>query len=153
MIRSRALVAGALMTLAPIAGLTVPAQAGEDRRFAIVEDIDFDADRFAFTALPPLCPAGTFTDDVTFIDSTDTYVKLDITSVYSCADGSGSFNARKRIKITFVAETTSFATGTVKLGRGTGKYRGLEGVGVNSGTTIGADGQAATTGKLTGHPR
>ena len=150
MIRSRALVAAALVTLMPVIGLSAPAQAGADRRFAIVEDIDFDAGRFAFTAIPPLCPAGTFTDDATFIDSTDTYIRFDITSVYSCSDGSGSFNARKRIKITFVGETTSFATGTVRLKGGSGKYRNLRGVGTNSGTTIGGNAQAATTGKLNG---
>ena len=95
MTRPRALVCGVLLALTPLAVLAAPAQAADHGKvhgkFALVERIDFNQNPAVaeFTALPPLCAAGTFTDDVQVVKSTDAFLRLNIDTVYTCADGTG----------------------------------------------------------------
>lgn len=155
MIRPRVLVPGILLALAPLAVLAAPAHAADHGKFAVVERIDFTQDPVVatFTALPPLCPEGTFVDDVSVVDEGDTFLKLDIDSVFTCADGSGTFNAKKRITITFVSENSSFSTGRVRLTGGTGRYARLRGVGTDNGVAVDGIGHGALTGTLKRGPR
>jgi hypothetical protein len=116
------------------------AQAAEQEPFTIIEQIDFDAGTATFTATEPLCPSGTFEDDV----STAAFAHSDqarsggfnllIRTTYTCADGSGTFDMLKHVFITFTGEDSSTNFGPVQILGGTGDFEGIVGHGVDSGT-------------------
>jgi non-ribosomal peptide synthetase component E (peptide arylation enzyme) len=145
-------VAGAVALLAPL-GAAASAQAAEQVPFTITEQINFATGVTTFTATGPLCPSGTFADDVKIvapnpessgIDSSGTFNLL-IRTVYTCDDGSGTFNALKHVFITFT-ENGFTNTGPIQLLGGTGAFTDLGGHGVNNGTTSGDTGVGQISG-------
>ena len=78
------------------------------------------------------------------IDSSGT-LNLLIRTVYTCADGSGTFNALKHVFITFT-ENGFTNTGPIQLLGGTGSHTGLGGHGVNNGTRTGDTGVGQISG-------
>lgn len=142
-----------LASLASLAG-SGTAQAAGTTPFTITESVDFTgAGNNTFTATGSLCPAGTFEDDVQTVaaggagpDHSGGF-NLVIRTVYTCADGSGSFFALKHVRITFT-DTGSTNTGPIQLLGGTGDYTGLTGNGVDDGTASGDTGVGLITGFL-----
>jgi hypothetical protein len=152
------LVAAAVALFAPLGvlaplGVAVPAQAAEQVPFTITEQINFATGVTTFTATGPLCPSGTFADDVKVfapnpessgIDSSGTFNLL-IRTVYTCDDGSGTFNAVKHVFLTFT-DNGFTSTGPIQLLGGTGAFTDLAGHGVDNGTTIGDTGVGDISG-------
>jgi len=139
---------GRIMKLGALSlGLLVPigapaaAQAAEPVPFTITEEVNFVTGVFTFTATGPLCPSGTFVDDVKVFapnpESSGIGAKgganLLIRTVYSCDDGSGTFNALKHVFLTFTDDGV-LNTGPTQLQGGTGAYTGLVGHGVDIGS-------------------
>jgi hypothetical protein len=147
---SLAAAVGAVALLAPL-GAATSAQAAGPMPFTITEQINSDVTTFTATDL--LCPSGTFADDVKVfapnpessgIDSSGT-LNLLIRTVYTCDDGSGTFNAVKHVFITFT-ENGFTNTGPIQLLGGTGAYTGLSGHGVDNGTRTGDTGVGTISG-------
>lgn len=127
----------ALVLLVPLLPAAT-AHAAAPAPFTITEHIDLTTDpsTWTFTATGPLCPSGSFTDDA-FVGAGHpnppgvfNAVSHD---VYTCADGSGTFNATKLSHIT-VGDTGQTNAGQIQLLGGTGDYTSLVGHGVNDGT-------------------
>jgi hypothetical protein len=142
----------ALGLLVPL-GAAAPAQAAEPVPFTITEQLNFATGVFTFTATGPLCPSGTFADDVRVfapnpessgIESSGGFNLL-IRTVYTCDDGSGTFNALKHVFITF-SDDGFTNTGPIQLLGGTGAYAELVGHGVDNGTTSGDTGVGQISG-------
>jgi hypothetical protein len=139
--------AAVAVLLALVAGVA-SARAAELVPFTITEQINFDTGEFTFTATGPLCPSGTFEDTVaTVADGQSGQPKLNliITTVYTCDDGSGSFDMLKHVFLTFNPDGST-NTGPVQILGGTGAYAGLIGHGVDNGTTTGPIGVGEITG-------
>jgi hypothetical protein len=117
------------LVLAPL-GVTPPAGAAAAQHFTITEALDFQNDSYTFTATGPLCPSGTFEDDVTKTTGfqSQKHVVLFIDTVYTCDDGSGTFTMHKHVDFWFSKEGLP-SNGPVKLTGGTGDYEGLAGHG------------------------
>ena len=114
------------------------AEAAPPEPFTITETIDGIGREFTFTATGTLCPAGTFEDVVESIGGNpDKTGKLNILvrTVYTCDDGSGTFNAQKHFFITVNEDGSITNTGPVTLHGGTGDYTGLSGHGTLVGAT------------------
>jgi hypothetical protein len=133
--------AGALLPL------TAPAaHAAPPEPFTIIESIDFNSQEppTFTTTTGPLCASGTF-EDVVVSDRVrghpDTSGKFNllIRTVYTCDDGSGTFDAQKHVFITLNEDGSSTNTGPITLHGGTGDYTRLSGHGVDEGTAS-ADG-------------
>lgn len=127
-----------------------PAPAAAPTPFTILELVDFSgAGPNTFTATGPLCPSGTFTDEVHNFapgsGSSSGGLNLQIRSVYTCDDGSGTFNALKNIRITFTEDGTT-NTGPILLHGGTGSYQNLSGHGVDDGVASGDTGVGTIAG-------
>jgi hypothetical protein len=145
-------VAGAVALLAPLAG-TASAQAAEQVPFTITEQINFATGVTTFTATGPLCPSGTFADDVKVTApnpgspgfGTSGGFNLLIRTVYTCNDGSGTFNAVKHVFITFTDDGFT-NTGPFQLLGGTGAFTDLIGHGVDNGVTSGNTGVGQISG-------
>ena len=146
------LVAIPLLAAIPLAGIAlagVPAQAAEQVPFTITEQVS----SATFTATGPLCPSGTFADDVKVIAPTpgspgfgqSVGFNLLIRTVYTCSDGSGTFNAMKHVFITFTDDGFT-NTGPFQLLGGTGAFTGLTGHGVDNGVTSGNTGVGQISG-------
>jgi hypothetical protein len=132
-----------------LVGAVAPAQAAEQVPFTITEQINFDTGDFTFTATGPLCPSGTFEDTVAVAaggQSGKPNVNLLITTVYTCDDGSGTFDMLKHVFLAFNEDGSSTNTGPVQILGGTGAYADLIGHGVDNGTTIGPIGVGQITG-------
>ena len=134
--------AGMFMAAGALLTLTAPAaHAAPPEPFTITETIDFNSQEPpTFTATGPLCASGTFEDVVVgdrFRGNPDTTGKFNllIRTVFTCADGSGTFNAQKHVFVTLNADESSTNTGPITLHGGTGDYTGLSGHGVDNGTT------------------
>jgi hypothetical protein len=140
----------ALGLLIPL-GAAASAQAAEPVPFTITEQINFATGVFTFTATGPLCPSGTFVDDVkVFAPGEETQgaegeLNLLIRTVYTCDDGSGTFNALKHVFITFTDDSLT-NTGPIQLLGGTGAYTELVGHGVDNGTASGDTGVGQISG-------
>jgi hypothetical protein len=141
-----------LGALAPLA-VAAPAQAAVLVPFTITEQINFVTGATTFTATGPLCPSGTFADDVKVFapspgspgsDSSGGFNLL-IRTVYTCGDGSGTFNAVKHVFITFTDDGFT-NTGPIQLLGGTGAFTDLAGHGVDNGVTIGNTGVGQISG-------
>jgi hypothetical protein len=142
------LLVAATGVLFALVGAVAPAQAAEQVPFTITEQINFETGDFAFTTTGPLCPSGTFEDTVaTVADGQSGQPKLNlvITTVYTCDDGSGTFDMLKHVFLAF-NEDGSTSTGPVQILGGTGAYAGLIGHGVDNGTAIGPIGVGQITG-------
>ena len=121
--------------------------------FTITEQVNFATGFNTFTATGPLCPSGTFVDDVTtFAPNPSSSVigasggfNLVIHTVYTCDDGSGTFNALKELIGTISGPDTVTATGPIQLLRGTGAFTDLRGHGVDTGSIDFAAGTATGT--------
>jgi hypothetical protein len=74
-----------------------------------------------------------------------------IRTVYTCDDGSGTFNALKHVFITFT-DDGSTNTGPIQLLGGTGAYTELVGHGVDNGTTVGDTGVGQISGFIVQGP-
>jgi hypothetical protein len=109
--------------------------------FTITEHSNPAIGEATFTATGPLCPSGTFVDDVTVVAPNPESAGIDasggvnllIRTVYTCDDGTGSFNALKNDFLTFT-EDGATGTGPIHLLGGTGAYTGLVGHGVDIGS-------------------
>src|SRR5215469_15879095 len=98
-------VAGAVALLAPL-GAAASAQAAGQLPFTINEQIILGPNGpvlETFTATGPLCPSGTFVDTVQTGPGPGRgpdhsgKLQLIVRSVYTCDDGSGTFNAQKEL--------------------------------------------------------
>jgi len=139
-----------LGVLAPF-GATASAQAAKQVPFTINEQITLGPNGpvlATFTATGPLCPSGTFVDTVLNPPPPDQARKftLIVRSVYTCDDGSGTFNALKELVGTLGPDDTVTSTGPIQLLGGTGAFTDLLGHGVDTGTIIGDTATAADSG-------
>jgi hypothetical protein len=139
----------ALGAVALALGAAAPAHAGpaSGTPLLIHEQLDFGAQSFTFTASDPLCPAGTFSDDVVdgrSLDRNGTVYQLTIDTVYTCDDGSGTFSAQKVIVLRGRSDGSARSSGTFRLTGGTGDYSGISGQGTDVGGTN-ADGVGGST--------
>jgi hypothetical protein len=142
------LVAVTAAGLVVVAGGVAPASAAEQLPFTITEQINFETGDFDFTTTGPLCPSGTFEDTVATVGgghSGQPKIELLITTVYTCDDGSGTFDMLKHVFIEF-SDDSSTSTGPVQILGGTGAYAGLVGHGVDNGTSTGPIGVGQITG-------
>ena len=139
------------VTVVAIVGLAASgsASAAEQVPFTITEQVNFATGVNTFTATGPLCPSGTFVDTVvTFADgqSGQPKVNLRITTVYTCDDGSGTFDMLKHVFVVGNPDGSFSNTGPVQILGGTGAYAGLIGHGVDTGTGSGD----TAVGQITG---
>jgi hypothetical protein len=138
---SLAAAAGAVALLAPL-GAATSAQAAAPVPFTITEHLNGATGESTFTATGPLCPSGTFTSDLKVFAPPPGSPAIDASgggniqggSVYTCDDGSGTFNARKHVFITFT-DNGFTNTGPIQLVGGTGAFTNLTGHGVDIGST------------------
>lgn len=140
-----AAVAGLLASVA----VAAPARAASHVPFTITEQVDFaPGGTNTFTATGPLCPSGTFVD--TLIASGDVKSPTKgiaiLRTVYTCANGSGTFNMLKHVFITVTGPNSFVNTGPVQLLGGTGAYTSLMGHGIDNGATTGTAGVGRITG-------
>jgi hypothetical protein len=146
---SLAAAAGAVALLAPL-GAAAPAQAAGPVPFTINEQITLgpggpETETFTVTQ-GPLCRSGTFVDTVLNPPPPDQAgkVTLIVRSVYTCADGSGTFNAMKELVGTPGPDGIT-STGPIQLRGGTGAFTDLLGHGVDTGSIDFATGTATAT--------
>lgn len=145
-------ISAAVMGLLALFAIAQPAHAAENVSFTINEQIDFEAGEVTFNATEPLCPSGTFEDDVrvaAFAHSEQARsggFNLLIRSTFTCDDRSGTFDMLKHVFITFGEEDDSTSTGPVQIIGGTGDYEGIIGHGVDVGTSDGPTGIGTITG-------
>lgn len=132
-----------------LAVLTPAAHASALTPFTITESVDFAGGHNTFTATGPLCPSGTFSDDVRVVTSGGRSGGFNVLvrTVYTCADGSGDFYAQKNIFVTFT-DTGFTNTGPINLSGGTGRYTSLSGHGVDNGVRVGDHGVGSIFGVL-----
>ena len=149
-------IAGAVALLAPL-GAAASAQAAEQLPFTINEQITLSDGvpvLEAFTSSDPLCPSGTFVDTVQAgpgpgrgLDHSGQF-QLIVRSVYTCDDGSGTFNALKELVGT-VGPDALTSTGPIQLLGGTGAFTNLIGHGVDTGSITGDTAAATDSGVVT----
>jgi hypothetical protein len=137
-------------TLLAIVGLVASgsATAADQVPFTISEQINFATGDFTFTSTGPLCASGTFADSVQAVGSGPNApgANLLITTVYTCDDGSGTFDMLKHVFLTFNPDGSATNTGPVQLLGGTGAYANLIGHGVDNGSNNGVTGGGQITG-------
>lgn len=137
MARKSSIIIAAFVALMPVVG-TEPSFAATQVPFTITEtNIQFveGSDSGDFTATGPLCPTGRFLDTYRALAGSNGQrgvVTVLTETVYTCADGSGTFNMQKHIRL--VADPAGVDnTGPVSFQGGTGAYAGLTGHGVDTG--------------------
>ena len=139
----------ALLAVASAVSFAGVAQ-GAQTPFTITDTINFGTGARAFTATGPLCASGTYADDIVadrpFPHSNGAIVV--IRTVFTCADGSGTFNGLKRFRVAFVNDTSFTFTGRLKLKGGTGAYTRMRGHGNVVGAAVNDVGGGFTTGVL-----
>ena len=137
-------VAGAVALLAPL-GAAASAQAAASVPFTIDEQVTLGPDGLpvlqTFTATGPLCPEGKYVDTIQATQPERAQgpghsgqLTLILRSVYTCDDGSGTFNALKELIVTFTGPDTATAIGPIQLLGGTGAFTDLRGHGVDTGS-------------------
>jgi hypothetical protein len=155
MMKINKLAATCIAAGALLASTAPAAHAAPPEPFTITENIDFNVEEPpTFTATGALCASGTFEDVVVgdrlrgHPDTTGKFNLL-IRTVFTCDDGSGTFNAQKHVFITLNEDGSSTNTGPITLRGGTGDYTGLSGHGVDNGaTTAGGIGVGEISGVL-----
>src|SRR4051794_13610558 len=105
--RATAILALTIAVALPLAG----AAQGAQTPFTITDTIDFRTDATTFITTGPLCASGTYTDDVGPFatpaepsiphSSNNNHANVIIRTVFTCADGSGTFNALKHFRLAF----------------------------------------------------
>jgi hypothetical protein len=110
--------AGAFVAAGALLAVTAPAaHAAPPESFTITETIDFNSpEPPTFTATGPLCPAGTFEDDVIAIGGgrgPNSKINFQLRTVYTCDDGSGTFFAQKHVLVTENEDGSSSNTGPI----------------------------------------
>src|SRR5262249_36619140 len=136
--------AGAVALLAPL-GAAASAQAAAPVPFTIDEQVTLGPDGLpvlqTFTATGPLCPEGEYVDTIQATQPERAQgpghsgrLTLILRSVYTCEDGSGTFNALKELIVTFTGPDTATAIGPIQLLGGTGAFTDLRGHGVDTGS-------------------
>lgn len=146
----RTLIVLGLLTAFALAAAST-AHAAQPVPYTITEEIDFANGVFDFTATGPLCPSGTFEDTVVAVGiahNDPSGLNVLIRTVYTCDDGSGTFNAIKHVFIEFTGGTSSTNTGPIELQGGTGAYTNLSGQGIDSGSSVDDLGTGNITGVL-----
>lgn len=145
---------GTIAVSGVLVGLTAPAaEAAPPEPFTITETLDLregGVDTFTATG-GALCGSGTFVDQVVvFAGRPDTSGRrnLQIRTVYTCDDGSGSFFAQKLVPLIF-NEGGATNSGPTTLKGGTGDYTRLSGHGLNVGRTVGEQSFGDISGVLT----
>jgi len=136
-------VAGAVALLAPL-GAAASAQAAGQLPFTITEQITLGPNGpvvEVFETTGPLCPSGSFADTVV----ANTSKVLVVRSLYTCDDGSGTFNAITELRSNPGPDDTGTSTGTVQLLGGTGAFTNLIGHGSVTGFINFATGTAGAT--------
>jgi hypothetical protein len=105
--------------------------------FTITDTVDFNTGARYFTTTGPLCASGTYADDFvvreprSINERTGGQILL-INTVLTCDDGSGTFNAVKRLRLRFTP--TGFTVfGPFEIHGGTGAYAGINGHGMLDG--------------------
>jgi hypothetical protein len=133
--------AGTFVAAGALLAFTAPAaHAAAPEPFIINEDLDFVNEVFTFTTPPdgPLCPSGTFADEVKAVGGVNvpTLPKANILieTVYTCDDGSGTFFAQKHVFLIINEDGSQTNTGPISFKGGTGDYAGLSGHGVDTGS-------------------
>src|SRR4051794_14893141 len=148
------------MALLAIAGtfcLAGVAHAGQTP-FTITDTIDFRTGATGFTTTGPLCSSGTYADDIRAFGApaapsvphslTNNGANVIIRTVFTCADGSGTFNGLKHFQLVFSSDTSFTTKGQLELHGGTGAYVGLSGHGSVAGAVVNEVGGGFTTGVL-----
>jgi hypothetical protein len=137
-------------TVVAIVGLAASgsANAAEQVPFTITEQVNFANPVNTFTATGPLCPSGTFVDTVATFGGQPGHpkVNLRVTTVYTCDDGSGTFNMLKHVFVVGNPDGSFSNTGPAQILGGTGAYAGLIGHGVDNGSGSGD----TAVGQITG---
>jgi hypothetical protein len=139
----------AALGLFALIGVAAPVQAATRVPFTITEQVNFAAEVNTFTATGALCPSGTFVDTVVTLaggQSGQPKVNLLVTTVYTCDDGSGTFNMLKHVFVVGNPDGSFSNTGPVQFLGGTGAYAGLIGHGVDNGAGSGD----TAVGQITG---
>ena len=132
--------AGAFVAAGALLAFTAPAaHAAAPEPFTITEQLDFVNEVFTFTSDGPLCPSGTFTDEVKTVGGGNVpepipKANILIETVYTCGDGSGTFFAQKHVFLTINADGSQTNTGPIAFKGGTGDYTALSGHGVDTGS-------------------
>jgi hypothetical protein len=133
--------AGTFLAAGALLAFTAPAaDAAAPEPFIINEDLDFVNEVFTFTTPPdgPLCPSGTFADEVKAVGGVNvpTLPKANILieTVYTCDDGSGTFFAQKHVFLIINEHGTQTNTGPISFKGGTGDYAGISGHGFDTGS-------------------
>jgi hypothetical protein len=133
--------AGTFLAAGALLAFTAPAaHAAAPEPFIINEDLDFVNEVFTFTTPPdgPLCPSGTFADEVKAVGGVNvpTLPKANILieTVYTCDDDSGTFFAQKHVFLIINEDGSQTNTGPISFKGGTGDYAGLSGHGVDTGS-------------------
>jgi hypothetical protein len=145
------------MGLLVLSVVAEPAHAAAQVPFTVNEQVNFDTGVFTFTATDPLCPTGTFEDDVSvaaFAHSDRARsggLNLLIHTTFTCADGSGTINMLKHVFITFT-DDGSTNSGPVQILGGTGDYQGIVGHGTDIGSSNGPTGVGTITGFVVDQP-
>jgi hypothetical protein len=118
-------------------GAAASAQAAEQVPFTITEQVDFaECGVDTFTVTGSLCLSGTFEDTIIAAGAANSDVpraSLLIRIVYTCDDGSGTFNMQKHVLLVINPDGSISNTGPVQLHGGTGAYTDLIGHGVDNG--------------------
>lgn len=142
----------AIVLIALVPGAT--AGAAQQVPFTIIEHVDFTTGVNTFTATGPLCPSGTFFDDLVagaFPHSDHAQTggfNLIFRTTYTCNDGTGTFEMLKHVFISFAGDGFT-NTGPVQILGGTGDYTNLKGHGVDNGvSTDGLTGVGTIMGSL-----
>lgn len=121
--------------------------------FVIKESQNFFEGWRTFTAIGPLCPSGTWEDDrIHWNTPPNARVNEVSTTVYTCADGSGTFTASKNTHIQFFPDGGAISHGSFRITGGTGAYEGLRGSGGGNdgvGNWLTGDGSATIWGHIT----
>ena len=142
-------VAGVAVGLLASLGAVASAGAATQVPFAVTEQVDFAPGGVnTFTATGPLCPSGTFVDTLVAAGDVKSPTKgiAVLRTVYTCDDGSGTFNMLKHVFITVTSPDSFVNTGPVQLLGGTGAFTTLTGHGVDNGATTGTNGVGRISG-------
>lgn len=143
-------VAGAFALIA-LLGTATSAQAAGPVPFTLNEQITLGPDGQpvlqTFTGTGPLCPSGTYVNTKGNPGVPPQAAKFTIItrSVYTCEDGSGSFNAMTEVVGTPVTDDFATITGSIQLLGGTGAFTDLIGHGASAGSIDFAAGAASVT--------
>jgi len=143
--------AGAVALLAPL-GAATSAQAAGTVPFTLTVLVPLGPDGLpsggeTFTATGALCPSGTLVGISGKTPSPDQARRFIIQAqnIFTCDDGSGTFNEKEQNVGTVVTDDLFTTTGTVQLLGGTGAYTNLTGHGSSTGTIKQAAGIATFT--------